>query len=142
MNGIEEKDRKTFIALFIAFLFTEIIDDLLDHVFNISWLHSLIQFLIFVLLFFTVLKLFILYKKQIKNSLIPDYLMDIIEIIDSEKNRGMLVNQTKLIKLLNVTKPTIKKRLEQLNRLGYIYFEVRGKNKYIKLSQLAEKLVQ
>ena len=133
---------KVVFTLLIVFIITEIIDDIFDHLLGSSIIHSVIQLFIFIILFFIITNVFLNYHKKKINALISDELMDILRVINSEKEKGVLVNQVKLMKSLNVTKPTMKKRLDQLITFEYISFEKNGNNKYIKLTALGNSIIR
>mgnify|MGYP006272853561 CR=1 FL=1 len=140
MFNFDKRDKDLLFVLLATFIFTEIIDTLFDQFLGRSALHSVIQLLLFVVLFFVVIKVFFVYSKKKTDALIPDELMSILRFIRVEEQKGVLVNQVKLMKRLHVTKPTIKKRLNLLTDLGYIYFENHGNNKYIKLTKLGSNV--
>ena len=133
------KSQKSLIyTILISFIIAEIIDNILDYLFKNSFIHSIIQILIFLILFLFITKIFLIYHKKKVNELIPDELMKILKIIKKEKENGVLINQTKLMKLLDITKPTMNKRLKQLIKLEYIKFEKQGNNNYIILTKNGE----
>ena len=142
MIKFEKSDRSILFTLLSVFVVTEIIDDVFDHLLGSSIIHSIIQLFIFIALFFIVTKIFLNYHKKKVNALIPDELMDILKVINTEKEKGVLVNQVKLMKLLDVTKPTMKKRLDQLIAFDYISYEENGNNKYIKLTSLGLSIIK
>lgn len=132
----ENQEKQLFFILLIVFIFTELIDDLFDYLLGNSIVHSLIQLVIFLTLFFFVAKMFLGYYKKMVNKLIPEELMAILRIIKDAENKGVLVNQRKVMSILNITKPTLKKRVDGLIALKYIFFEKKGNNIYIKLTKL------
>lgn len=141
MFNFDKVDKDLLFILIGVFILTEIVDVLFDHLLGTSILHSVVQLFLFIVLFLIVTKIFLIYNKKI-NALVPDELMAILRAISAEKEKGVLVNQAKLMKLLDVTKPTMKKRLDQLERLGYVSFEEEGNNKYVKLTSAGNSLVK
>lgn len=142
MISYDSQDKTLFFILLFTFIITEIIDDIFDHLLGSSVIHSIIQLLLFLLLFIIVAKIFMKYHKSKVNRLIPDELMDILKTIHSENSKGILINQAKLMKALDITKPTIKKRLNQLYYFHYIRAEEKGNNKYLTLTRLGKSLIR
>ena len=66
--------------------------------------------------------------------------MKILTIIRNEKNKGLLINQRKMRGILNITKPTLKNRIDSLLELEYIDFEKQGNNSYFVLTEKGELL--
>ncbi|MGM5483983.1 MAG: hypothetical protein ACQER9_03650 [Nanobdellota archaeon] len=141
MLNLNKRERKIIILLCFVFILTEIIDNMLDHLIENSIIHSIIQILLFLILLIIVIKLFFNYKKKIEK-LVPYELMDILLFIDIEKKKGILLNQSRLIRKLNITKPTMKKRLNQLIDMEYIYFEKEGNKKYIKMTDKGKSVLK
>lgn len=137
-----KQDRNLLLVLFIIFIITELIDDAFDHLLGSSILHSVIQLLLFLALFFIVAKIFLGFYKREIHKLIPEELMIILKKINEENMKGILINQSKLRKMVGITKPTMKKRIDSLVELQYIFFEERGNNKYLKLTTLGKSLVK
>jgi len=127
--------------LLIIFIFTELIDDFFDYILGSSIIHSIIQLFLFLILFFIVTKMFLGYYKRKINKLIPEELMDILRIIKDAEIKGVLINQSKVRNTLNITKPTLKKRVDSLIELQYIFFEDKGNNKYLRLTKLGNSLI-
>lgn len=142
MERFQNPNKSIILSLFIVFIITEIIDDVFDHLLGNSIIHSIIQLFIFIIFFFIVTKIFLNYHKKRINNLIPSELMNILIAINSEKEKGVLVNQAKLMKILNITKPTMKKRLSQLIDFEYISFEENGNSKYIKITPLGMSVIK
>lgn len=142
MIKFKKLDDSILFALLGVFLVTEIIDDIFDYLLGSSIIHSIIQLFFFIFLFLIVTKIFFKYHKKKINVLIPNELMNILIVINNEKEKGVLVNQVELMKLLDITKPTIKKRLDQLIAFDYVYFEENGNNKYIKLTPLGLLIIK
>ena len=138
----DDQDRNLFIVLFMVFIITEIIDDVFDHLLGSSITHSILQLFLFLVLFFIVAKLFLGFYKQKINKLIPEELMMILKVINEENIKGILINQSKLRRKLDITKPTMKKRIDSLIELQYIFFEEKGNNKYLKLTKPGESLIK
>jgi DNA-binding MarR family transcriptional regulator len=137
------EDSKIIYLVFVIFVITEIIDDTLDRLFKGTMvLHSIFQILIFMMLFIVVSRLFYIhYKKKIKTML-PEEMMIILRELKESQIKGTLINQITLMKRINITKPTMKKRIRTLRELGYINFENVGNNKYIKLTELGNTIVK
>jgi DNA-binding MarR family transcriptional regulator len=138
----EKKDRSIYIILFLIFILTEIIDDVFDHILGSSIIHSVTQFILFMILLFIVAKLFLQFHKKKLSRLIPQELMDILKTIQDQNSKGVLINQAKLMKILNVTKPTMKKRLNQLIYLEYIQYETNGNNKFLMITHLGKSIIK
>lgn len=136
-------ERGLLSLIFVIFIITEVFDEFLDYTLKgPSFLHSVLQLSLFIILFIVVSKLFsILYKRKI-NRLIPEELMDILKIIKEAEMKGVLINQTDLRARLKITKPTLKKRLGNLIDLHYISFEVRGNHKYLILTELGDSIIK
>lgn len=142
LSKIEKKDCWLYLIIFITFIVTEIFDDFLDHLLGSSRLHSIIQLVIFLLLFFIVSAMFHRYYNNKINRMIPENLMSILVIIKEYEVKGILINQSKIRGSLNITKPTMKKRLDSLIELKYVFFEKEGNDKYIKLTQLGNSIIK
>ncbi len=128
--------------IFIIFIITELIDDFLDHILGMpSIFHSILQLLLFIILFYIVSKIFYIFYKRRINRLIPEELMNILKIIKEAEIKGILINQRNLRTRLNITKPTLKKKLDNLLDLQYIFFEEKGNNKYLKLTPLGDSIL-
>jgi hypothetical protein len=142
MFNYDNQDRNLLVVLFIVFIITELIDDAFDHLLGNSVLHSIIQLFLFLALFFIVAKIFLGFYKGGLTKLIPEELMMILKMINDEHSKGILINQSKLRRKLDITKPTMKKRIDSLIELKYIFFEEKGNNKYLKLTKLGESLIR
>lgn len=127
--------------LLIIFFITEIMDDTLDHLLGSSKIHSIIQLFLFMLLFYIVSRIFLGYYKRRINKLIPEDLMIIIKIIKEAEIKGVVVNQREIRTKLDITKPTLKKRIDNLIFLNYISFEKEGNNKYLKITPMGNSLL-
>ena len=137
------RDNGLLYLLFFIFIITEIFDEFLDRIFEIhSFFHSTLQLLLFIMLFFTASRMFHLFYKRKIDRLLPEEMMFILKVIKDAENNGLLVNRQKLMTKLNITKPTLKKRLDSLKDLDYIFFEEEGNNKYIKLSSLGDSIIR
>jgi len=68
--------------------------------------------------------------------------MVILRALKESQINGILINQITLMKKIDITKPTMKKRIETLLELDYINFEKEGNNKYIKLTELGNTIVK
>lgn len=137
----DKKNLPLVIILLLSFILTELIDDLFDHIMGSSILHSIIQLFLFLTLFLVVLKLFEYYQRKNVEKLIPQNLMDILEVVKKSKTKGVKINQSKIMSELNITKPTLKKRLDSLTELNYITYEEKGNNRYIQLTKLGESIL-
>ena len=139
----EYNDRGLLYLIFIIFIITEIFDDFLDYKLSgPSILHSILQLSLFIILFFIVSKLFSTFYKQKMSRLIPEELMDILRIIKEAETKGVLINQRSMRNKLNITKPTIKKRVNNLMELQYIFFEEKGNHKYIRITPLGNSIIK
>lgn len=128
--------------LLIIFFITEIIDDTLDHLLGSSKIHSIIQLFLFIIIFYFTAKLFLGYYKRRINKLIPEELMSILKIIKEAEVKGVVVNQRESRTKLNITKPTLKKRIDNLISLNYVSFEKKGNNKYLKITPIGNSLLK
>ena len=138
----QNNEKKMFYLVLILFIITEFLDDFLDHILGPSKFHSIIQIFLFLMLFYTTSRIFFgFYKKKI-TKLIPEELMNILQIIKEEEVKGVLINQTKLRTKLGVTKPTMKKRMDSLIELKCIFFEKDGNDKYVKLTSLGSSFIK
>jgi predicted transcriptional regulator len=142
LSKIEKKDWWLYLIILITFIVTEIFDDFLDHLLGLSRLHSIIQLFVFLLLFFIVSTMFQRYYNKKINRLIPEDLMNILAVIKEYEVKGVLINQSKIRSKLNITKPTLKKRLDSLIELNYIFFEKDGNDKYLKLTSLGNSIIK
>lgn len=142
MFNYDNKDRNLFVVLFVVFIITELIDDLFDHLLGNSILHSVLQLFLFLVLFFIVAKIFLGFYKRKINELLPEELMIILKMINNETMKGILINQSKLRRKLDITKPTMKKRIDNLIDLRYVLFEEKGNNKYLKLTNRGESIAK
>jgi len=140
MLASKKNERAMLYILIIIFTITEIIDLLLDHYFGDSLIHTTLQIILFVLLFLITYRFFVNHSNKKIQKLIPEELMEILKIIKNEKNKGLLINQRKMRDLLNITKPTLKKRIDSLLELQYINFEKQGNNSYLALTNKGELL--
>ncbi len=134
--------KSLLLILLGLFVLTEILDDVLDHVLGNSVVHSFVQLFLFILLFFVVFKVFSLFHKQKVSLLIPNNLKVILEIIKDSEIKGVLINQTDLMIKLKITKPTMKKRLENLLALDYVSINIKGNHKYIILTDKANSILK
>ncbi|MCK4997251.1 hypothetical protein KAS08_03010 [Candidatus Pacearchaeota archaeon] len=137
-----EKEKLTFVLLFVIFVLTELVDDFFDHVLGNSIIHSILQLFLFLGLFFTAYKIFIGYHKKQISKLISEELLEILKTVKHSEEKGILINQIKITKLLKITKPTIKKRVGNLLELKYITFETKGNNKYLKLTPTGNSILR
>ncbi|MCK5107345.1 MAG: hypothetical protein KAQ83_01340 [Nanoarchaeota archaeon] len=135
-------EKKVFLILILIFIVTEIIDDLLDHILGISKIHSIIQLVLFLVLFLIIARISLGYYRKKIRKLIPPELRNILEIIKKSEADRIMINLIGLMKLLKITKPTLKKRIDQLVYLNYIYFEKQGNNKYIRLTNIGNSILK
>jgi len=134
-------EKSIIYILLVIFIITEIVDLLLDHLLGNSVLHSVLQLFLFSILFVIIYGTFIKYSKKKVKKLIPEYLIEILKIIDNSKKKGALINQRKMRELLNITKPTLKKRVDALLELKYIFFEERGNHRYFRITPLGNSII-
>lgn len=138
-----DTDSKIIYLVFLIFVITEIIDESLDRLFQgATVIHSIFQTLIFMTLFIVVTRLFYIHYRAKVKTIVPEELMAILHVLKESQLRGILINQVGLMKRINITKPTVSKRIVTLLDLGYITFEKYGNNKYIKLTQLGNSIVK
>lgn len=129
------------ILLFLLFVITEIIDSTLDYLLGPSFFHTIIQLFLFLFLFLIIYRLFIYHTNKKIKKLVPEDLMEMLRIIKNEKNKGVMINQRKMREVLDITKPTLKKKVDALLELQYVTFEEKGNNRYFILTDLGESLV-
>ncbi len=135
-------NKSLLLILLGLFFLTEIIDDLLDHVLGNSIFHSLFQLLLFIVLLFVVLRVISLFFKKKISYLIPNNLKVILEVIKSSEIKGVLINQTSLMNHLKITKPTMKKRLQNLKDLDYISIKIEGNHKYMIITDKGNSIIK
>ncbi|MFW5746682.1 MAG: hypothetical protein ACOCWQ_04000 [Nanoarchaeota archaeon] len=136
------KNRNFFVLILSIFIITEIIDNLFDYLLGPSLLHSILQVFLFIMLFFVITKLFLIHEEKKMKVLIPETLMEILRKVDDHNKKGVLVNQVRLMKMLGVTKPTIRRRLDKLYTLGYLSYQENGNNKFIQLTTKGRFVLQ
>ena len=134
-------EKSIIYILLIIFIITEIIDFLLDHFLGNSVLHSVLQLFLFLVLFIIIYEIFIRYSNKKIKKLIPEDLIEILKIIYNSKKKGALINQRKMREVLNITKPTLKKRVDALLELQYIFFEERGNHRYFRITPLGNSFI-
>jgi hypothetical protein len=134
-------EKSTFLILLGIFIFTELIDFLLDSWLGSSLLHSILQLFLFVFLFILISKIFIHYSKDKIKRLIPEELMNILRRIRESEDKGVMINQRKMRELLGITKPTLKKRIGALLEFDYIFFEEKGNHRYFRLTNLGNSII-
>jgi len=137
-----DNKKSTLLILLGAFITTELIDDFFDHILGNSILHSAIQLVLFLGLFFMATKIFLNYHKKQITKLIPEELLKILTEIKKSEQKGILTNQVKIQKQLNITKPTAKKRIDNLLELKYITFQTKGNNKYLTLTEIGHSILK
>ncbi len=137
------KNQKRFLLLIlIIFIISELIDDFLDHLLGSSLFHSFFQLIFFLLLFLMVAQLFMIYHKRKINKLLPQELMEILKIIKGYEQKMVMINKKKLMQKLNITKPTLQKRLKSLSELRYIDNYKKGNNDYIRLTPQGNSILE
>jgi len=139
---INNNNRYILFQLGLIFILIEILDTYLDYILGITFFHTTIQIVLYLILFFISFYLFDKhYKKRIKVLLTPE-LMEILSSIDSSTGKQILPNNKHLLLALKITKPTLKKRLDALTNLEYIYYEKKGNNKYLKLTDKGKSFIK
>ena len=129
--------------IFVIFIITEIFDEFLDYLLKgPSILHSILQLSLFIILFIIVSKIFSMFYKQKIDRLMPEESMEILKIVKEAELKGVLINQRNLMAKLKITKPTLKKRLDDLIDLHYINFEARGNHKYLILTRSGNSILR
>lgn len=137
-----EKEKLILLLLLFIFILTELVDDFFDSLLGSSIKHSIIQICLFSFLFVIVVNLFQKYSKNKISKLIPPELMNFLFELSSAEDRGLLYNQAKLQRKLNITKPTMKKRIDSLIELKYIRFQEKGNNKYLSLTEKGKLILK
>ncbi|MCK5630436.1 MAG: hypothetical protein KAI26_07495 [Nanoarchaeota archaeon] len=135
-------EKKILFILFIIFVITELLDHFLDQILGISIIHSILQLFLFLILFLVVARIYLGYYRKGIKKLIPEELRRILEIIKESEVKGVIINLKSIRKVLEITKPTLKKRIDQLVYLNYISFEKKGNNKYIKITTLGNSFLK
>jgi DNA-binding MarR family transcriptional regulator len=136
------KNNLFLLQLALLFILIEVFDSYLDYILGITLFHTLIQIVLYLVLFVLSFYLFnVYYKKKIK-VLLPQELVNILIVIDNSTNKNILPNNKYLLSTLNITKPTLKKRLESLENLEYILYEKKGNNKYLKLTDKGKAFIK
>lgn len=136
-----KENHNLLLAIFTSFIIIEFIDDYLDYKLGVSFLHSVIQIFLYVILFIIIYSLFHKYYKKKIEVLLPIELMKILNIVKNAESKNTLLNQKKVMQELKITKPTMKKRIDTLLELDYIYFEQKGNHKYLRLSSKGKSLL-
>jgi predicted transcriptional regulator len=137
------KNQKRFLLLILAvFIISELIDDFLDHLLGSSLFHSFFQMIFFLLLFLMVAQLFMIYHKRKIDRLLPQELMEILRLIKEHEEKMVMINKKRLMQKLNITKPTLQKRLNSLRDLKYVNYYKKGNNNYIRLTPLGDSLLE
>jgi len=137
-----KNNRYILLQLALIFILIEILDTYLDYILGITFVHTTIQIVLYLILFLISFYLFDRhYKKKIKVLLTPE-LMKILLVINSSTCKQIMPNNKYLLLALKITKPTLKKRLDALTNLEYIYYEKKGNNKYLKLTAKGKLLIK
>ena len=68
--------------------------------------------------------------------------LEALKLIKEAEVRGVVVNQREIRTKLNITKPTLKRRIDNLISLNYISFEKDGNNKYLKITPLGSSILK
>ena len=140
LNQSKNPEKFIIYILLVMFIITEIVDLVLDQALGNSILHSGLQLILFLFLFIFTYRLFIKYTNKKIRKLIPEDLMKMLKIIKNEKTKGILINQRKMMEMLEITKPTLKKRIDALIELQYISFEEKGNHRYFILTDLGDSI--
>ncbi len=130
-----------YIVLGSIFIITEIIDLTLDYLMGNSIIHSILQLVLFLFLFIAISKIFLVYSNRKMQKLIPLELMQLLKIINDSRKQGIIINQRKMRESLGITKPTLKKRVDALLELKYLFFEENGNHKYFRLTKAGESFL-
>jgi DNA-binding MarR family transcriptional regulator len=136
------QERFVLFMLLVIFILTEFVDDLLDNVLGSSLLHSGLQLILFLMLFSIVARIFLHLSRTKVTKLIPEELMSILNIIRDAESKGITINLRDIRSKLGITKPTLKKRIDQLIRIEYISFEKDGNSKYLRITPLGRSLLK
>lgn len=140
INKINENN--LLFVVIITFILVELIDSFLDYFLGLSLIHSILQIILYVILFIIIYYIFNKhYNKKIK-TLLPIELINILKLIENYENKNILLNQKNILIKLNITKPTMKKRIDTLEKLNYIFFEKNGNHKYLKLTKQGKKIIK
>jgi len=81
-------------------------------------------------------------KDHINTLMITEGLHNVLEFIQQQKNKGSLVTLKKIKQQLNLSYPTIKKRLSELEGKGLIILKKQGRSKTVHISQKGEQLLK
>jgi DNA-binding MarR family transcriptional regulator len=136
------QERFLIFMLLVVFIITEAVDDLLDNLLGSSLVHSGLQLILFLMLFSIVARIFLHLSRNKVTKLIPEELMSILRIIKEAESNCITVNLRDIRSKLGITKPTLKKRIDQLIRVEYITFEKDGNSKYLRITPLGRSLLK
>ncbi len=134
-QNINNSENKIFfLQLAIIFILVELLDFYLDSVLGLNLFHTIIQIILYLILFIVSIFLFnMYYKKKVEKLLLPE-LMQILKLLQQSDNNKIMINNKHLLTTLKITKPTLKKRVEVLTNLGYLTYDKIGNRKYLKLT--------
>ncbi|MFO8077930.1 MAG: BlaI/MecI/CopY family transcriptional regulator, partial [Thermoplasmatota archaeon] len=77
------------------------------------------------------------------NSMVlTEELHTVLEFIQQQKNKGSLVTLKKIKQQLELSYPTIKKRLSELEQKGLILRRKQGRSKTVHISQKGEQILK
>jgi predicted transcriptional regulator len=138
----DNQNKYFLIQLILIFVLIEIFDSYLDYVLGINIFQTILQIILYLILFSLSFYLFNSYYKKKLKILLPKELVEILNAINLSSNKNILPNNKYLLATLNITKPTLKKRLESLIELEYIFYEKKGNNKYLKLTSKGKSFVK
>ena len=141
MMNVVLENKKFFEVLFGVFVITEIVDLLLDSFLGVNVLHSLVQFGLYLFLFGFVVFYFDRFYRNRFDELLSEDLIEILKVVLNAEKRNIMLNQKKIMAILKVTKPTLKKRVEVLIGMGFLVVEERGNFKFLKLTARGKRVV-
>ena len=141
MMNVVLENKKFFEVLFGVFVITEIVDLLLDSFLGVIVLHSLVQFGLYLFLFGFVVFYFDRFYRNRFDELLSEDLIEILKVVLNAEKRNIMLNQKKIMAILKVTKPTLKKRVEVLIGMGFLVVEERGNFKFLKLTARGKRVV-
>lgn len=137
----KENNNNLLFVTIITFILVEFIDEYLDYKLGTSIVHSIIQIILYILLFIIIYYIFNKYYEQKIKILLPEELIEILNLIKNAEIKNTVLNQKKILSILKITKPTMKKRIDTLIKLNYVYYEQNGNHKYLKLTTNAKSII-
>lgn len=78
---------------------------------------------------------------HLNSMVLTEELHTVLEFIQQQKNKGSLITLKKIKQQLNLSYPTIKKRLSELEEKGLILRKKQGRSKTVHISQKGEQLL-